>query len=199
MEEFPLDIYKRNADRINANSRKKYPNGASRAVDIAANAVIEGYGGIGLARRHKKAKSDIEMLKSHGERGRSELLRQQYMQEDFIPAVEVIVNATSPDEVLNDKKVLSELDKYALLAGDGKGYTASYIRQAYGNQLGDKTSRTDPSIRSDIIRIHELLDNGEVRTAYSIADRIKKKVDDGDITADEIDYDLIGRIVSFYG
>ena len=84
------------------------------------------------------------------------------------------------------------------LEGAGKGYTASYIRQAYGNQLGAREGRSDPSVRSDVMRINRLLDEGEIRTAFGIAKKLKEKIDDGDAMADDVDYSLIGRIVSFY-
>lgn len=198
MDEFPLDIYKRNQDRIYENSKRKYPNGSGRAVEMSAYAVINGLGGEGLACAYRKAKDDVDMLKSKGERGRAELVRQQYMNENFLPAIEVVINATSPDEVLNSSKVLKELDNYALLEGAGKGYTASYIRQAYGNQLGNREGHTEPSVRSEMTRINQLLDEGQVRTAYSMADKLKKKIDDGAAMADDVDYSLLGRIVSFF-
>lgn len=198
MDEFPLDIYKRSQDRIYENSKRKYPNGSGRAVEMSAYAVINGLGGDGLACAYRKAKDDVDMLKSKGERGRAELIRQQYMNEHFLPAIEVVINATSPDEVLNSSKVLKELDNYALLEGAGKGYTASYIRQAYANQLGNREGRTEPSVRSEMIRINQLLDNGQIRTAYSMAERLKKKIDEGGAMADDVDYSLLGRIVSFF-
>ena len=198
MDEFPLDIYQRSQDRIRDVNSKKFPNGSSRAVEMATNAVIDGHGGSGLACAYHKAKDDIEMLKAKGERGRAELARQQYMTEHFLPAVEVVINSTSPDEVLNSKNALKKLDEYVALEGAGKGYTASYIRQAYGNQLGAREGRSDPSVRSDVMRINRLLDEGEIRTAFGIAKKLKEKIDDGDAMADDVDYSLIGRIVSFY-
>ena len=161
-------------------------------------AVIDGVGAEGLAKAYNRARSDIAALKDRGERGRAELVRQQYMQENFLPAVEIVVNSTSPDEVLNSKQALEELDKYALLEGSGKGYTATYIRQAYGNQLGQKEGRSDASVRSDVMRINSLLDDGQVRAAVGVASKLKDKIDRGEAMADDIDYDLIGRVVSFY-
>lgn len=194
----PVDIYQQSQDRIYDASQKAYPKGASKIVNMAVNAVIDGHGADGLAKAFQRVKDDINALKERGERGRAALIRQQYMQEDFLPAVEVVVNSTSPDEVLNSKKALDELDKYALLEGAGKGYTASYIRQAYGNQLGQQTGRSDASVRSGIMRINALLDDGQVRTAYGIANGLKKKIDEGEAIADDIDYDLLGRVVAFY-
>ena len=93
---------------------------------------------------------------------------------------------------------MEELDKYALLEGSGKGYTATYIRQAYGNQLGQQEGRSDATVRSGVMRINSLLDDGQVRTAIGVANDLKAKIDRGEAMADEIDFDLIGRLLSFY-
>lgn len=193
-----IDIYQRNQDRINDVKRKSFPNGSSKAVDMSVYAVVDGVGAEGLAHAYHEAQEDIDTLKERGENGRAEVRRGQYMQEFFLPAVEIVVNSTSPDEVLNSKRALDTLDKYALVGGSGKGYTATYIRQAYGNQLGQQEGRSDPSVRSDVIRINAMLDDGQIRTAVSIANKIKDKIDRGEAMADDIDYSLIGRVVSFY-
>ena len=194
----PVDIYQRNKDRIYDVNQKSYPKGSSAAVNMSTYAVIDGVGAEGLAKAYHKAKKDIEALKDNGERGRAEIARQQYMQEHFLPAIEIVVNSTSPDEVLNSKKALKELDKYVLLEGSGKGYTASYIRQAYGNQLGQKEGRSDASVRSEVMRLNALLDDGQVRTAFSLANKLKDKIDRGEAQADDIDYEMIGRVVAYF-
>ena len=198
MEEFPIDIFQRNQNRLKDVQKKKFPNGSSKAVNMSTYAVIDGVGAEGLAKAFRKAKCDIDMLKDKGERGRAEVRRQQYMQGDFLPAVEIVVNSTSPDEVLNSKRALDELDKYALLEGSGKGYTASYIRQAYGNQLGNQEGRSDPSVRSDVMRLNSLLDQGQIRSALGLANKMKDKIDRGEAQADDIDYELIGRVVAYF-
>lgn len=193
-----VDIYQRNVDRGTLVNQKSFPKGSSRAVDMSLYAVIDGVGAEGLAHAYHEAKEDVDTLKERGERGRAEVRRNQYMQEFFLPAVEIVVNSTSPDEVLNSKRALDMLDKYALLEGSGKGYTATYIRQAYGNQLGQQAGRSDASVRSDVMRINAMLDSGQARTAVGVANKIKDKIDRGDAMADDIDYELISRVVSFY-
>lgn len=193
----PIDLYQRNRNRIRDVNAKSFPRGSSAIVNLATRAVIDGEGGEGLARAHKRVKDDSESLRARGERGRAELLERQYMEEHFLPAIEVVINASSPDEVLNSKNALRELDKYALPVGSG--YTATYIRQAYANQLGQKEGQSDSSVRDDIRQINSLLDNGELRMAYSMADRLKKKIDEGRAMADEIDYEFLGRVASYFG
>ena len=195
----PVDIYQRNQERIYDVSQKTYPKGSSAIVNMAVYSVVDGQGAEGLAKAYKRAQDDVDALKDQGERGRADLRRQQYMQEYFLPALEIVVNSTSPDEVLNSKKALEELDKYVLLEGSGKGYTATYIRQAYGNQLGQQEGRSDDSVRSGVRRINALLDDGQVRTAFGLASKLKSQIDNGQAMADDVDYDLISRIVSYYG
>lgn len=48
------------------------------------------------------------------------------------------------------------------------------------------------------MRINALLDEGQIRTAVGVASDLKKKIDEGGAQADDVDYELIGRIVSFY-
>ena len=193
-----IDIYQRDKNRVLDVRGKTYPKGSSAAVNMAIRAVVDGVGEEGLAKAYNKAQDDIDALKAQGERGRAGVRRQQYMQEDFLPAVEIVVNSTSPDEVLANKKALEELDKYVLLEGAGKGYTATYIRQAYGNQLGQQEGRSDPSVRSDVMRLNALLDDGQVRSAFGLANKMKEKIDRGEAQADDIDYELISRIVAYY-
>lgn len=194
----PVDIYQRNQDRIYDVSQKSYPKGSSHAVNMSVYSVIDGVGAEGLAKAYKRAQDDVDALKDQGERGRAELRRQQYMQEYFLPAVEIVVNSTSPDEVLSNQKALQELDKYTLLEGSGKGYTATYIRQAYGNQLGQQEGRSDASVRSGVMRINSLLDNGEIRSAVGVANDLKDKINKGEAQADDIDFELIGRVTSYF-
>ena len=194
----PVDIYQRDMVNIRDYNNRQYPKGSSAIVSTAIRAVIDGMGAEGLIKAYNRAKEDINAFKANGERGRVNLRRKQYMEEHFLPAVELVVNSTSPDEVLNSKSALDELDKYALLEGSGKGYTATYIRQAYGDQLGQVEGRSDDSVRSGVRRINMLLDNGEVRTAFGMASKLKEQIDRGEHIADDVDYETIGRIVAYY-
>lgn len=196
----PVDIYRRNQDRIYDVNQKSYPKGSSQAVNMATTAVIDGVGAEGLAKAYKRARDDSDSLKEQGERGRAEIRRQQYMQEYFLPAVEIVVNSTSPDLVLSNEKALQELDKYVLLEGSGKGYTATYIRQAYGNQLGQQqTNHSDTNVQSGVMRINALLDEGRIREALGIANDLLDKIKRGAAMADDADANLLGRVASFYG
>lgn len=193
----PEDIYQRDATAIADNAKKKYPKGSSKIVNIALYEVLNGNGAEGLAHAYARAKDDEAALIKSGERERASILRKQYMAEHFLPALEIVINSSSPDEVLNSAQAINTLDKYVLLEGDGKGYTASYIRQAYGDQLGQAPRGSEPEVKRQIGRINRMLDIGENRAAYSLAKKLKQQIDRGEKLADDIDYDLLGRIVAY--
>lgn len=194
----PVDLYQRNQDRIYEVNQKSFPKGSSKVVSIAVSSVVDGAGAEGLARAYKRAKDDSDALKERGERGRAEIRRQQYMQEYFLPAVEIVVNSATPDDLLANKSALSELDKYVLLDGSGDGYTASYVRQAYGNQLGQVEGKSDSVVQSGVQKLNGMLDNGDNRLAFGLAKRLKDQIDSGERSASDTDYALIGRIVAYF-
>ena len=198
----PVDIYQRNQNARIKEYDKKRPKGSSMLVKAVTDGIINGaVTGDGLAAAHKKAEDDSDSLKERGEIERADLARRQYMDEKFLPAVEAVVNYTSPDEVLNCKEALSALDKYALGVGSQKGYTAAYIRSAYGDLLGQDLNgnldRSDDAVREAVCKITRLADNDEIRAAIGIARQMKKQIDDGEHIATDDDYALIGRVAAF--
>lgn len=194
----PVDIYQRDAIRRAQNSKKSFPNGSSALVMAVTKAVIDGEGSLeGLARAKQRMEGDSDVLARRGEKQRAALLSQQYMQEKFLPAIEAVVNYTSPDELLNCKEALSALDKMAIGLGSMQGYTAAYVREAYGNQLGQKEGKSDPTVVDAVRRIRTLSDKDEIRTAIGVAAKIKKQIDNGEHIASDDDYALIGRVVAY--
>lgn len=197
------DLYRsKNNARIEI-AKKRFPKGSRALVKTVTKAVITGDGvpAAGLAAAYRRARDDSEVLKNRGERERSDISRQQYMEDHFLPAVEVVVNYSSPDEVLNCKEALDALDKFVLGVGSGKGYTASYIRSAYkdmlGKDLGGRYSGSDDSVREAVMRIKALSNAGENRSAIGIASRIKRQIDAGESIANDEDYAIIGRVAAF--
>lgn len=198
----PIDIYERDQSLIRNEGKKKRPHGSGISVIASAKAAIEGGGmpGVGLAKAYKKAKMDSDLLKSKGEKDRADIIRKQYMEEKFIPTVEVIIRCSSPDELLNNREVLSALDDLVLTTGSGKGYTSSYVKEAYGDLLGKNLSgydRSDEAVKDAVHRIVFLSEADNIRAAVGIAKQIKKKIDEGSNLSDEPDYELISRVASF--
>lgn len=192
-----IDVYEDNRRKRRENAKKRFPKGSSALVKAVTQSVINGDGAEGLSMAYKRAKNDSEYYKDKGEKDRQEIAKQQYMEEHFIPAIEVVVNYTSPDELLNCSEALKALDKYALGVGRTAGYTAAYVRQAYGDQLGQVNGKSDAVVIDEVRRIKKLADKGEIRVAVGIASRIKKQIDNGDRMADDDDYALIGRVAAY--
>lgn len=198
----PVDVYKKKTKNALESSRKKYPNGSSAMMLSIAKSVLGGKGSMpGLSVSYRKALEDSDSLKRRGENDRADLVRQQYMEEKFLPAVEVVIAYSSPDEMLNNKSILSAFDKYVLGVGSSSGYTASYIRTSYGDVLGSDLKGTfngsDDTVADRVIRIKQLCNSGQVRSAVGMARKIKKQIDDGEHIASDDDYALLGRVASY--
>lgn len=196
-----VDIYQNGANKVREESKKIRPNGSSTLVKAVTRAVVDGDGAEGLAHAHKRAKDDSDIYRRRGERDRAEVAKQQYMEEHFLPAVETVISYTSPDELLNCKEALSALDKYVFGTGDSTGYTASYVRSAYkdllGQDLDGRFDQSDPAVTDAVRRIRFLANRDDIRTAIGLAKRIKKQIDDGEHLASDADYSLIGRLVAY--
>ena len=199
----PTDLYKRNAGSARAEQKKRRPNGSASIVKAVTKSVVTGDGqrGAGLAPAYKKARDDSDFFKKRGEEDRAEIVRNQYMEEHFLPAVEVVIAYSSPDELLNCREALAALDQYALGIGKTNGYTAQYVRSAYGNALGEdysaRTGKSDDYVTRIVYRIKMLADGGSNREAISLAVSAKKDIDEGAHIASDGDYALIGRVASF--
>lgn len=199
----PTDLYKRNVGSARAEQKKRRPNGSASIVKAVTKSVVTGDGqrGAGLAPAYKKARDDSDFFKKRGEEDRAEIVRNQYMEEHFLPAVEAVIAYSSPDELLNCREALAALDQYALGIGKTNGYTAQYVRSAYGNALGEdysaRTGKSDDYVTRIVYRIKMLANGGSNREAISLAVSAKKDIDEGAHIASDGDYALIGRVASF--
>lgn len=185
----PVDYYQQSQKKMADELRKSYPRGASTLTrEIAEEAIAN------LAKSKKRADADVEYWKGRGDKERAQMVKDQYMEENFLPAVEMLIIASNPDEVLNARGILKEFDKQTFEYGPG--YTASYIRTAYGDQLGNASNQSDGYVRDMISRIKWLAASDQIRAAYGVAKKLKEEIDNGEHTADEDDYETIIRVAS---
>ena len=73
------------------------------------------------------------------------------------------------------------------------------MRSAYGNQLGQVEGRSDAYMKSKMRELNMMLDKGNVREAYGLARKLKEQIEKGEHMVDDIDFNLLGRIVAYYG
>ena len=199
----PVDVYQRDANARFEEFKKVRPRGSSALVLMVTKSIIDGEGmeDSGLASAYDEAKDMVESLREQGENNRAEIARKQYMEDRFIPSIETVITYTSPDELLNCREALRALDKCALGVGSMDGYTASYVRSAYGDLLGkdldNRFGTSDPYVCHAVGRIKSLVYQDKIRAAMGVAKQIKKSIDAGQNMANEDDYSLISRVANF--
>lgn len=188
----PVDIYAGMRAGRNEMSRKSFPKGSHQKVLEDTTEMMER-----LRPFYNKAKDDSEYASKIGDKQRSRIIRQQYMEEHFLPVVDALVRLDNIDMVLNASKVLAMLDGAVLLDGGiaGNGYTASYLNSMYGELKGQFCDNSDPIVSKQMKTIRRLMECDEVRTAIGVANKLKKQIDNGEHTASEEDYSIIQNIV----
>lgn len=185
----PVDLYDQNRIKMREENKKVFPHGASTLTKkIADEALAE------LARSHRDAEGKSDYWESRGDKVRAKMVKDQYMEEKFLPAVEMVIIASTPDEVLNAKDILSAFDEQTFEYGPG--YTASYIRTAYGDQLGNASNGSDGYVKDVVERVKFLAGDGQIRAAYGLARKAKEEIDNGSHQADDTDYEVITRVAS---
>ena len=173
---------------LNSNS---FPRGSRELVNATVRDVVEGAGARSLARAYKEARDDSEYLKERGDKRRAQVVTNQYMEESFLPAVEVIINFTSPDELLNSKSALDTLDKYALGIGSMKGYTEAYVRNAYADSLGRVEQASSPIVEDAVAKVTGYLDTYQDMMAKAVAQRMVDKIKEGKCISSEPHYKFL--------
>lgn len=184
-----VDIYQQNVNKMREEAKKTRPRGASTLTKEIAEEELGK-----LAKLKKRAEMDAEYWKDRGDKERAQMVKDQYIEDHFLPAVEMVVIASTPDEVLNAKDILKAFDDLSMQYGPG--YTASYISTAYEDQLGNASSRSDGYVQSMVERIKVLSATDQIRAAYGVAKKLKDEIDNGDHMADDTDYEIISRVAS---
>lgn len=185
----PVDIYQQSVDKRAEVIDKPVKHGTSTLTREIALEELEK-----LAKLKKRAEMDAKYWEARGDKERAQMVKDQYIEERFLPAVEVVVIASTPDEVLNSKDILREFDDLSMQYGPG--YTASYIRTAYGDQLGNASSQSDGYVVENVERIKYLSAMDQLRSAYGLAKKLKDEIDNGDHTSSDEDYEIITRVAS---
>lgn len=189
----PRDIYQTYSDMALEYSRKRFPNGARPEYKLKAEEVLNGLQG-----PYAAAKNRVDGLAARGDSGRAEIARRQYMEEYYMPAVDALVLFGSADELLAMRQVLDELDDMTLPDGgvSGKGYTEALVRSMYDSELGQNGSKSDDVVRRCVCELRMLTDSGNIRAAVGKATKMLEKIESGENSADDYDYELIQKIAS---
>lgn len=142
---------------------------------------------------YKKAMKDIEYLKSAGDKQRADVVRQQYMEDYYMPAVDAAVRLGSRQDVLSSKEILDSLDSLVILDGvRGNGYTASLVSNLY--EEGEGPAISDIDVQQAVENIVRHCNNGNIGVAIGLAKRIKEQIDSGNNVAIPEDYEIIEKV-----
>lgn len=142
---------------------------------------------------YKKALKDIEYLKSAGDKQRADIVRQQYMEDYYMPAVDAAVRLGSRQDVLSSKEILDSLDSLVILDGiRGNGYTASLVSNLY--EEGEAPAISDVEVQQTLKDIVRHCNNGNIGAAIGLAKRIKEQIDSGNNVAIPEDYEIIQKV-----
>ena len=116
----------------------------------------------------------------------------EYMMQYALPMVASLVEMYGVDSILNNKKALSKLDKVMLTGnGEGEGYTRAYLKQMYNQAMGAQGSFSDAEVVRGIQQATGIADRGDIRGAIGIAKSLKEKIDNGELSASESDYNTL--------
>lgn len=142
---------------------------------------------------YRKALKDIEYLESAGDRQRANVVRQQYMEDYYMPAVDAAVRLGSKQDVLSSREILDSLDNLVILDGiRGNGYTASLVANLY--EEGEAPTMSDIEVQHALKDIVRHCNNGNIGVAIGLAKRIKDKIDSGNNIAIPEDYEIIQKV-----
>lgn len=191
----PVDIYSLMARNRMLEGRMKRPNGASPRIKDEVNCVINGVNGSGLKAAYNIAKSQADALASRGDTMRAKMVKQQYMDEKFLPSVEALVRLTSADEVMNSADALKEMDQLALTeGGNPSGFTRSFVNQLYMSDLGSTAPSSDAFVVDAVRRVRGMVEDDQIRTAVGLASKTLASIENGEHSADDSDYDLLMKV-----
>lgn len=128
----------------------------------------------------------------------AEYMRQDYMVKNALPLVESLVETYGVDAILNNKDALRKLDEVMITGnGSGDGFTAAYLRQMHKQQLGGQASASDAEVTNALRKIRAMADDDDIRGSVTEAKRIKEKVDNGQLSANSDDYNLLLQVSSY--
>lgn len=191
----PIDYYQAQQNSAYEASQSPTVHGSPAGLTKIVEKMVEDF----KQSNYVADKDRYDYLTNNDARGPAETFRQNYLVSKFFPLVESIVENYSVDSLLNNPKALAELDSVAITPnGSGDGFTKGYIQQMHKGQLNNSPSQSDIEVKWQLMKARKMADDGDIRGGVSLAKRLKQKVDQGELSASEKDYETLMR-ASAYG
>lgn len=188
----PTDVYQNRRDAM-YETPVRSARGATPRMKLDLSALQDS----NIKYAHKKALDDSEYYTSIGNKQYANMVKQKYMEDEFLPVVDAMVRMNGLGAVQSNQQILRELDALTLLDGnEGVGYTQAYLANMYA--LEGAVERSDAMVAKALREIRALCANDQIRTAVGKANDIKRRIDAGENQATGQDYALIQK-VALYG
>lgn len=188
----PADLLQQSRD-----NRRNYQPRGSRGAKPKMQLDLSAINNNVLTSAYKKAKDDSDYYTSIGNRQYASMVRQQYMEDYFLPAVDALIKMNGVGAVQTNRELLRNLDALTLLDGTGgNGYTETFIASMYAPE--GQLEASDGQARQAVKDITYLCEFDQIRSAVGKANDIKKRIDAGENIATDEDYEIIQR-VALYG
>ncbi len=180
----PIDFYQAQQNASYEASKRPRAYGSPAQMAIVVDKMLDNF----RQEHYNISRNLYNHLMDVENRDNAEYLRQKYMTQEALPLVESFVETYGVDAVLNSPRVLKGLDSIMITPnGSGDGFTKAYLRQMHKGQAGEP-STSDAKLAYGMAKVRALADSDDIRGAVSMAKSLKKKVDEGELSASEKDY-----------
>ena len=190
----PIDYYQAQRNAAYTASQKVTAYGSPAQIGRIVGDMIKEF----RQERYNVAMERYKHLIDANAKDQAEYMRQDYMVKNALPLVESLVETYGVDAILNNKQALSKLDEVMITGnGSGDGFTAGYLKQMHNQQMGGQPSPSDMEVTRALSKIRSMADNNDIRGSVIEAKRIKEKIDRGELSANEDDYNLLLQVSSY--
>lgn len=190
----PIDLYQAQRNAAYTASQKATAYGSPAQIGRIVNDIVNDF----KQAHYNVSINQYNHLKDANAPDQVEYMRQDYMVKNALPLIESLVETYGVDAILNNKDALKKLDEVMITGnGPGDGFTAAYLKQMHEQQMGGQPSQSDMEVTNALRKIRSMADSDDIRGSVTEAKRIKEKVDNGSLSANEDDYNLLLQVSSY--
>lgn len=190
----PIDYYQAQQNAAYTASQKPTAYGSPAQIMPVVSQMVEEF----KETSYNINKKQYDHLLDAEAKDQAEYLRQNYMTTQALPMVESLVEMYGADALINNNKALAKLDEVMLSPnGTGDGFTKGYLKQMHYQQRGEAPSYSDAEVRNGISKIKQMANNDDIRGSVNKAQRLKQRIDNGELSSSEDDYALLLQVASY--
>lgn len=190
----PMDYYQMQRNAAHTASQRPTIHGSPAQIYPLVKELVEDF----KQTDYNVSQNQYSHLLEYDARDQAEYLRQSYMTCSALPLVESLVENYGVDALLNNRKVLDLLDGVMITPnGAGNGFTEAYLRQMHKGQTPPTSSQSDAEVKYQLVKAEKMADEGDVRAGVGIAKSLLEKINKGELSASDEDYQIILKGASY--